>query len=271
MYVSSMADQSGSPVNNTCQSSDDSVSLSSSTADSWSATRWLSRLADQYGFLKMGEPPDWSSTSWATSAQVSYYEDQSSSGLMAQTMDLMQSCNFLGVYWAHDNSLWGESTLPFSLYEQYVQLYQTPDVSFSSLTANEHIYSNSFAIPATASSNDDGNIASCELLVNGVNVATLTDSPYNFNLNTLGYSDGAYTVEVIAIDDEGNTNNSSASVLVTNGDLNSDGTVSLSDLAILATHWGETDSNYTDGNITGAATIGLSDLAVLAANWGWSD
>jgi hypothetical protein len=89
-------------------------------------------------------------------------------------------------------------------------------------------------------------------------------------LNTLGYANGAYTVAVSGSDNSGNIDSVSVPIYITNGDLNSDDTVNLLDLAMMAAHWGQTDPAYNHGNITGQSTINLSDLAVMAANWGWS-
>lgn len=110
-YVSSMADGSGN--NDSCQSTDDSVALTDPAADSWSATRWISRIADQYHLPKAGENPGYSDV------PNRYYADMSSTGLMANSIRQMQSCGFQGLYWAHDDRLW-DGTLPFSLYASYI-------------------------------------------------------------------------------------------------------------------------------------------------------
>ena len=107
-YVSSMADNSGG--NDSCQSSDDNVALTDPAANSWSATRWVSRIADQYHLLKSGENPGY---------DFPGYTDTSSAGLMANTLRQMQSCGFQGMYWAHDDRLW-DGTLPISLYASYI-------------------------------------------------------------------------------------------------------------------------------------------------------
>ncbi len=54
-YISSVADQSGG--NDLCTSTDDAQSLTSPALDSWSATRWITRIAAQYGLPVAGENP----------------------------------------------------------------------------------------------------------------------------------------------------------------------------------------------------------------------
>jgi hypothetical protein len=116
-----------------------------------------------------------------------------------------------------------------------------------------------------------GNITA-HLKVNGAtaDTATMSSSPHAFSLNTLSYADGQYTVAVDGTDTNSNTASDSVLVWIDNGDLNGDGIVNLSDLAVMAGHWLQTDPAYAHGNITGQSAVNLSDLAVLAANWGWS-
>jgi hypothetical protein len=62
-YISSVADQSGG--NDSCQASDASLPLTDNAMDSWSATRWISRIAVANNLLVGGEnsgcglPPAW--------------------------------------------------------------------------------------------------------------------------------------------------------------------------------------------------------------------
>ena len=115
-YISSVADNSGG--NDTCQSTDASVSLTSPTMDSWSATRWTSRIAHQYGLLVGGENPG-----YGMPANLdNFYIDTSASGMMATAIAQAQSCGFKVFYWAHDFHLW-DGTLPFSLYANSIAPY----------------------------------------------------------------------------------------------------------------------------------------------------
>lgn len=146
-----------------------------------------------------------------------------------------------------------------------------PTVSLSSPSANTEIYGKTYGIDSSASANDSGSISSVQLLVNGTSIATDTSSPYNFSLNTLNYHDGTYTIEVLATDNEGNTNTASESIYISNGDLTFSHSVGITDLTILASNWGKSGETYQEGNITNGTAIGIYDLAALASNWGWSE
>lgn len=123
-YVSSLADGSGN--NDGCGASDRSVPLNSPAADSWSAVRWISRIADTYGMAKSGENPGYSDSAGANAA---FYRSQTSTGMMAVSLQQASSCGFQGIYWAHDEQLWDGTT------------------SFSQLTTFSR---SSAALPATA-------------------------------------------------------------------------------------------------------------------------
>ena len=152
-----------------------------------------------------------------------------------------------------------------------------PTVSISSQASDTEIKGTSVVVDSTATANNGGSITSCQLSLGGVNIGpAVTSSPYNFAFNTLttdsgsSFADGLYNLTVTCLDSGSNSGSSIVPVYVSNGDLNGDGHVNISDLAIMAGHWGQTDSNYADGNITGQGTINISDLSVLAANWGKS-
>jgi F5/8 type C domain len=117
-YISSVADNSG--ANDDCQSSDTGVSLTSSTMDSWSATRWISAVAHHYGLAVGGENPG-----YGIPASIdSFYTNTSSTGMMATAMAQAESCGFGVYYWAHDIHLW-DGTLPFSLYASSIAPHAT--------------------------------------------------------------------------------------------------------------------------------------------------
>jgi F5/8 type C domain len=108
-YISSVADNSGE--NDDCQSADATTPLTSSSMDSWSATRWISAIAHHDGLALGGENPG-----YGIPASIdSFYTDTSSTGMMASAISQSQSCGFQVFYWAHDLHLW-DGTLPFSLY-----------------------------------------------------------------------------------------------------------------------------------------------------------
>jgi hypothetical protein len=108
-YISSVADGSGS--NDSCQPGDASVPLTSSVMDSWSATRWISRIALRQGLLIGGENPGYG----LPASLDRFYTNTSPSGMMADALRQARSCGFQVFYWAHDFRLW-DGTLPFSLY-----------------------------------------------------------------------------------------------------------------------------------------------------------
>lgn len=149
--------------------------------------------------------------------------------------------------------------------------YSGMTVSLGGLTDGQEVYSNAQNVTAYEDSDTAGNFTS-HLKVGATTdtTATVSSSPHNFSLNTLNYPDGQYTLAVDGTDAGSHTASDSVSVWVANGDLNGDGIVNISDLAVMAGYWLQTDSNYGHGNITGQSTVNLSDLAVMAANWGWS-
>jgi len=110
-YVSSVADGSGG--NDSCQPGDDRFSLTDPALDSWSATRWIARIAAANGVLVGGENPGFD----MPSALDASYLDPSSSGMMAGAIQQATSCHFQVFYWAHDQDLWG-GTVSFSRYLQ---------------------------------------------------------------------------------------------------------------------------------------------------------
>jgi hypothetical protein len=108
-YVSSVADESGD--NDTCQPSDDSLPLSSPVMDSWSATRWIARIANQYGMLVGGENPGYHEPA----SLDTFYTDAAATGEMAAALAQARACGFTVFYWAHDTNLW-RGVVPFTTY-----------------------------------------------------------------------------------------------------------------------------------------------------------
>jgi hypothetical protein len=107
-YVSSMADGSGN--NDLCQSGDASVSTNSTTVTQWSATRWISYLANQAGLAKNGENPGRSDTNTYGAT------------MMNVTAAQMKSCGFQGMMWAHDSNLYdGVSGVTLDTYASLIR------------------------------------------------------------------------------------------------------------------------------------------------------
>jgi hypothetical protein len=112
-YVSSVADRSGG--NDSCTPEDGSVALDSPSAESWSATRWISRVAREYGYPVSGENPG----SGQPGSFGDYYGDLSPRGMMASAVRQARDCGFDTFYWAHDRQLW-DGTVPFEAYAEHV-------------------------------------------------------------------------------------------------------------------------------------------------------
>lgn len=99
-YVTSVGDDSGG--NRGCGPGDRAVPLDADRTDSWSATRWISRIAAEHGFPVAGENPGYA----ASPEYQRQYRDDSADGLLAATFRLATQCSFQSVYWAHDDQLW---------------------------------------------------------------------------------------------------------------------------------------------------------------------
>jgi hypothetical protein len=108
-YISSVADQSGG--NDSCQISDDTLPLTDTAMDAWSATRWISRIAVADSLLIGGENPGYG----LSSSVDSFYTDTSSAGMMAIATRQAVSCGFTVFYWSDDINLW-DGTVPFTRY-----------------------------------------------------------------------------------------------------------------------------------------------------------
>jgi hypothetical protein len=109
-YVSSVADGSG---HDDCTlATDVSVPLSSPDMDSWSATRWITRITHQYQLAGIaGENPGYG----ASPELDERYVDTSADGMMATALRQAKASGFTAFYWAHDVRLW-DGTVPFEAY-----------------------------------------------------------------------------------------------------------------------------------------------------------
>jgi len=121
-YITSMADGSGG--DDTCQPADRSLRLTDRRADSWSATRWISRIADQYGLAKSGENPGWN----FPPSLNGHYKDPGPSGMMHSAVRQMVLCGFQGMYWAHDQQLW-DGTSSFARYSALIKRTNKDDTN----------------------------------------------------------------------------------------------------------------------------------------------
>ncbi len=99
-YVSSMADRPGD--DDSCAPTDTSVAVVDRAANTWSAARWIARLAREHGLAASGENPGWNQPP----ALNAHYADTGPDGMLAASVRQMTSCGFQGMYWAHDEQLW---------------------------------------------------------------------------------------------------------------------------------------------------------------------
>jgi hypothetical protein len=108
-YVSSVADRSG---DDDCgQATDTLMPLTSEEMDSWSATRWITRIARSHGLAVGGENPGYG----LPDSLNGHYLNPSAAGMMASALRQARSCGFTVFYWAHDVHLW-DGTIPFAQY-----------------------------------------------------------------------------------------------------------------------------------------------------------
>jgi Beta-galactosidase len=112
-YVSSMADEPGRP--HTCAPHDRAVPLTDRRVNDWPATRWIARVAREYGLHLSGENPGWN----LPSRLNGHYTDASRAGMMASSVREMVSCGFQGMYWAHDQQLW-DGTVSLDRYADWI-------------------------------------------------------------------------------------------------------------------------------------------------------
>jgi len=119
-YVSSVADGSGH--DDGTLAADASVPLSSPAMDSWSATRWITRIARQYQLAGIaGENPGYG----ASPELDERYVDSSAGGMMATALRQAQASGFTAFYWAHDVRLW-DGTLAFDAYATMINSAEPP-------------------------------------------------------------------------------------------------------------------------------------------------
>jgi hypothetical protein len=112
-YISSVGDLSGN--DDSCAAPDDTTALTSPTMDSWSATRWISRIAVADNLRTGGENPGYG----IPASLDTRYTDTTSTGEMADALRQARTCHFTAYYWAHDIHLW-DGTIPFTTYQTMI-------------------------------------------------------------------------------------------------------------------------------------------------------
>lgn len=104
-YVSSVADRSKG--DDSCTPDDATVGVTDPRTNDWSATRYIARLAQEYGYGLSGENPG------ISDASVDHYRDLSPDGMLAASLRQARSCGMTKLYWAHDDRLW-DGTIAFT-------------------------------------------------------------------------------------------------------------------------------------------------------------
>jgi hypothetical protein len=113
-YISSVADNSGS--NDSCQPADATLSPASPAMDTWSATRWITRIARHNGLPAGGENPGLN----LPASLDTFYTNTTTAGMMAAATRQARTCALTAFYWAHDIHLW-DGTIPFTTYTSYTR------------------------------------------------------------------------------------------------------------------------------------------------------
>jgi F5/8 type C domain/Beta-galactosidase len=127
-YISSVADESGG--DDSCQPADTAIPLTSPLMDSWSATRWITRIA-----LADDLPVGGENVGYGIPASLSaHYLDASSAGMMADALRQSQACGFQVFYWAHDIHL-QDGTIPFTRYAASIAPYATAPANLAPAAA----------------------------------------------------------------------------------------------------------------------------------------
>ncbi|GAC1363628.1 MAG: hypothetical protein NVS2B12_06230 [Ktedonobacteraceae bacterium] len=101
-YVTSMADSGSQSPNDMCQPEDRNVDFNKSpNINTWGAARYVSFIANKYGLLKGGENPG-----YGAGAGSDY-----GIPMLERAAKEMASCQFIGMFWAHDDRLYTHSKL----------------------------------------------------------------------------------------------------------------------------------------------------------------
>jgi hypothetical protein len=149
-----------------------------------------------------------------------------------------------------------------------------PTVSITAPTTGATVSGSSVSLTANAS--DNVGVAGVQFKLDGVNLGSEdTTSPYSTTWDTTAATNGSHTLTAVARDVAGNnTTSSSITVTVSNsgggavqGDLNSDGHVTILDLSILLSHYGQA-ATASQGDINTDGTCNVLDLSILLSHYG---
>ncbi len=118
-------------------------------------------------------------------------------------------------------------------------------------------------------STDNVGVSSYRVFRNGTQVGTPSTTSFNDTGLTQNTS---YSYTVAAVDAAGNVSAQSTAFVVSTkskpGDINSDGSVDINDLTILAANFGLSGKTFAQGDLNGDGTVNIFDFSILAFNWG---
>jgi hypothetical protein len=114
-YVSSVADGSGS--DDVTLTTDDGVGLADAASANWSAVRYITRVAREYGMRIGGENVGYNSPP----AFNAKYIDLTATGMLQTSFRQLIGSNFDVYYWAHSDQMWPAlNRMPFSNYSSQI-------------------------------------------------------------------------------------------------------------------------------------------------------
>jgi len=149
VYISSVADNSGN--NDVTLPSDDNVSLMDIQCTGWSATRYLVRIAHEFGMKVGGENVGYN----APPSFNDFYRDLSGNGMLSVAMKQVTAGKFQCFYWAHSDRMW-DGTMPFSNYQTKISAFGAVQNPIMPQTA-ELIALKNFILGKSASGGQDVN------------------------------------------------------------------------------------------------------------------
>ncbi len=192
-YVSSMADSGPQPSNDTCQPGDANVAFNTNpVVDTWGGVRYVSYIANKYGFLKGGENPGYSANAGSDYGIT----------MMNNAAREMATCGLIGMFWAHDERLYTTTdTQPANIitltdYSSIINQYNSNTVRVSTAVA----YTDSQGKPWSGDRGfSTSNTASSSEIIAGTSDPRLYQS-FRYG-NSFGYNfillDGNYNVTLM--------------------------------------------------------------------------
>ena len=151
----------------------------------------------------------------------------------------------------------------------------TADTAAPTVPTNVHstlIATSSVALAWNAST-DNAGVKEYVIYRSGTQVGTSTttsftdaalapNTTYSFTVRARDYSNN------MSADSQALSVKTLAGTNANKGDLNGDNKVTLTDLSILLSHWGQTGVPVTQGDVNGNGKVDLTDLSMLLSNWG---